>query len=29
MAGGRPMTTPFGAVYSTNITPDVDTGIGG
>lgn len=29
LAGGRPMTTPFGIVYSTNITPDVDTGIGG
>ena len=28
MAGGRPIATPFGAVYSTNITPDVETGIG-
>jgi mono/diheme cytochrome c family protein len=28
-AGGRPMTTPFGTVYATNITPDPDTGIGG
>ena len=28
-AGGLPMLTPLGAVYSTNITPDMDTGIGG
>jgi nicotinate dehydrogenase subunit B len=28
-AGGRPLETPFGIVYSTNITPDVATGIGG
>ena len=28
MAGGRAMRTPFGVVYSTNITPDPDTGIG-
>lgn len=28
-AGGRRIDTPFGAVYSTNITPDEDTGIGG
>ena len=28
-AGGRRFETPFGAVYSTNITPDVSTGIGG
>jgi nicotinate dehydrogenase subunit B len=28
-AGGRPMATPFGIVYSTNLTPDVATGIGG
>lgn len=28
MAGGRELTTPFGAVYSTNITPDAQTGIG-
>jgi mono/diheme cytochrome c family protein len=28
MAGGRPMTTPFGRLYSTNITPDPTTGIG-
>ena len=28
LAGGRPLTTPFGTVYSTNLTPDPDTGIG-
>ncbi|MDR3466970.1 MAG: cytochrome c, partial [Xanthobacteraceae bacterium] len=27
-AGGRPLETPFGTVYSTNITPDPQTGIG-
>ena len=27
-AGGRPMETPFGTIYATNITPDVETGIG-
>ena len=27
-AGGRPLETPFGVIYSTNITPDVATGIG-
>src|SRR5579859_6939560 len=27
-AGGRPLTTPFGTIYSTNITPEVNTGIG-
>ncbi|WP_133645375.1 cytochrome c [Paraburkholderia flava] len=27
-AGGLPMTTPMGAIYTTNITPDPDTGIG-
>jgi nicotinate dehydrogenase subunit B len=27
-AGGRPLETPFGTIYSTNITPDVATGIG-
>ncbi|MES2599509.1 MAG: molybdopterin cofactor-binding domain-containing protein [Pseudomonadota bacterium] len=27
-AGGRALDTPFGVVYSTNITPDVETGIG-
>jgi thiosulfate dehydrogenase len=28
MAGGREFVTPFGKVYSTNITPDNNTGIG-
>jgi mono/diheme cytochrome c family protein len=28
-AGGLPMTTPMGRIYSTNITPDRETGIGG
>jgi mono/diheme cytochrome c family protein len=28
-AGGLPMDTPFGTIYSTNITPDKETGIGG
>ena len=28
MAGGRPIPTPFGTIYSTNITPDKETGIG-
>jgi mono/diheme cytochrome c family protein len=27
-AGGRPVATPFGTIYATNITPDPDTGIG-
>ena len=27
-AGGRALETPFGVVYSTNITPDAATGIG-
>ena len=27
-AGGYPMQTPFGIIYSTNITPDPETGIG-
>ena len=27
-AGGLKMGTPLGAIYSTNITPDKDTGIG-
>jgi alcohol dehydrogenase (quinone), cytochrome c subunit len=27
-AGGLPMQTPMGRIYSTNITPDPDTGIG-
>jgi thiosulfate dehydrogenase len=29
MAGGRALETPFGTVWSTNITPDPITGIGG
>ena len=28
LAGGRPIKTPFGTFYSTNITPDPETGIG-
>jgi mono/diheme cytochrome c family protein len=28
LAGGRPVGTPFGVIYGTNITPDRDTGIG-
>ena len=27
-AGGLPLTTPFGVIYSANITPDLATGIG-
>ena len=27
-AGGRAIPTPFGTIYSTNITPDRETGIG-
>ena len=27
-AGGVPLTTPFGVIYSANITPDAATGIG-
>lgn len=27
-AGGLPLDTPFGTIYSTNITPDKETGIG-
>ena len=27
-AGGRPIETPFGIIYSPNITPDRETGIG-
>jgi mono/diheme cytochrome c family protein len=27
-AGNRPIPTPFGTIYSTNITPDPDSGIG-
>jgi mono/diheme cytochrome c family protein len=29
MAGGLPFETPFGTIYSTNITADPETGIGG
>jgi mono/diheme cytochrome c family protein len=29
LAGGRPLQTPFGTFYTSNITPDPDTGIGG
>ncbi|WP_233837638.1 c-type cytochrome [Paraburkholderia sp. ZP32-5] len=28
-AGGLPLDTPFGTLYSTNITPDANSGIGG
>jgi mono/diheme cytochrome c family protein len=28
LAGGRPLATPFGTIYSTNITPDPKAGIG-
>ncbi|MBO1997240.1 hypothetical protein J4730_06390 [Klebsiella pneumoniae] len=28
-AGGLPMETPIGTIYSTNITPDKEHGIGG
>ncbi|MEI9982658.1 MAG: c-type cytochrome [Aliidongia sp.] len=27
-AGGRPMATPFGTLYTPNISPDTETGIG-
>ena len=27
-AGGRALETPFGIIYTTNITPDVETGVG-
>jgi mono/diheme cytochrome c family protein len=27
-AGGRPMATPFGTLFTSNVTPDPDTGIG-
>src|ERR1700761_9458195 len=27
-SGGLPVPTPFGTIYSSNITPDPDTGIG-
>jgi len=29
LAGGRRLETPFGVYFSTNITPDAETGIGG
>ena len=29
MAGGKAIETPFGRVYSSNLTPDVSTGLGG
>ena len=28
MAGGRPLATPFGTVYTSNLTPDAQTGLG-
>lgn len=28
LAGGRPLATPFGTLYSNNLTPDPETGIG-
>lgn len=28
LAGGNPIKVPFGVIYSTNITPDPETGIG-
>ncbi len=28
LAGGRAIDTPFGAVYSSNLTPDAETGLG-
>jgi mono/diheme cytochrome c family protein len=28
-AGGRPLETPFGTVFSSNLTPDVRSGLGG
>ncbi len=27
-AGSRPFSTPFGTLYSSNLTPDLDTGLG-
>ena len=27
-AGGKPIATPFGEIYSSNLTPDVPTGLG-
>lgn len=29
LAGGRPLESPFGTFYTSNITPDPETGIGG
>ena len=29
LAGGKRIDTPFGAIYSPNLTPDRDTGLGG
>lgn len=29
LAGGRPIPTPFGTVFSSNLTPDAQTGLGG
>jgi len=29
LAGGRAVETPFGTIYSSNLTPDAETGIGG
>lgn len=29
LAGGRPLETPFGVFFSSNVTPDAETGIGG
>lgn len=29
LAGNRPLKTPYGPIYSSNITPDMETGIGG
>ena len=28
LAGGRPLATPFGTLFASNITPDAETGIG-
>ncbi|BFO12285.1 hypothetical protein GGER_47950 [Serratia rubidaea] len=28
-SGGYPISTPFGSIYASNITPDVEDGIGG
>jgi len=29
LAGGRPLATPFGTFYASNLTPDPESGIGG